>query len=120
LDRRTGVELFHCRRISKNNLLCAFNVLVQGDCSRVIMLCYLEVGQPAYSCWRDWNCTVRNSATNADCWQSGMAPKFFVDYIYFIWGGVVLVGWRMFWSCHQGIPGNFTFYFFISKMKLFL
>jgi len=32
LDRRTGVELFHCRRISKNNLLCALNVLVQRDC----------------------------------------------------------------------------------------
>jgi hypothetical protein len=28
LDHRTGVELFHCRRISKNNSLCAFNVLL--------------------------------------------------------------------------------------------
>ena len=32
LDRRTGVELFHCRRISKNNSLCALNVLLQRDC----------------------------------------------------------------------------------------
>jgi hypothetical protein len=26
--------------------------------------------------------------TNADCWQSGMAPNFFVDlYIFFLFGG---------------------------------
>jgi len=49
LDRRTGVELFHCRHISKNNLLCALNVLVQRDCYVVIVLCYLEVGQPVCS-----------------------------------------------------------------------
>ena len=32
LDRRTGVELFHCVRIPTNNLICALNFLVQRGC----------------------------------------------------------------------------------------
>lgn len=107
-DRCTGVELFHRRRISKNNLLCALNVLVQRDCSRVIVLCYLEVGQPAYSYWWGWNCTVRHSTTNADCCLSGMAPKFFVNLYFFSFGGrggsvggvanVLIMPWRNSWQ----------------------
>jgi hypothetical protein len=33
--------------------------------------------------------------TNADCWQSGMAPKFFVDlYIFSFWRE----GWWCWWG----------------------